>query len=76
MGVVSYYCFFLFLVSSASCHATFSTMSFSLSCPSSTLFIILLYNKEIASRTLCGLSAGASRVAAAGADTALCKFAI
>ena len=76
MDVFSYYCFFLFLVSSASCLATFSAMSFSLSCPYSTLSIILLYNKEVASRTLCGLSASASRVAAAGADTALCKFAI
>ena len=37
-------------------------------------FIILLYNKETVPRTLCSLSASASRVAVTGADTALYNF--
>ena len=51
-------------------------MSFSLSHPCSLLSIILLYNEEAVSRTLCSLSASVSRVAAIGAERALYKFAI
>ena len=45
-------------------------MSFNLSHPYLTLYIILLYSKEVVSRTLCSLSTIASRVAAT-ADNAL-----
>ena len=40
------------------------------------LFMIILYNKEAVSRTLCSLSTGPSRVAATDADTELHKFTI
>ena len=46
-------------------------MSFSLSRPYPIFSIILLYNKEVVSRTLCSFSASASPVAATGADIAL-----
>ena len=51
-------------------------MSFNLSRPYLIFYIILLYNKEAFSRTLCSLSTSASRVAATGADTALYNFEI
>ena len=51
-------------------------MPFNLSCQYPIFSIILLYNKEAVSRTLCSLSASASRVAATGADTALYNFEI
>ena len=54
--------------------ASFSTMSFSLSCPYPISSVILLYNKEVVSSTLCSPSASASHVAATGADTALYNF--
>ena len=55
---------------------SFSTMSFSLSRPYPIFFIILFYNKEAVPRTLCSLSASASRVAVTGADTTLYNFEI
>ena len=61
----------------SSSSATFSTMPFNLSCCSYLIFsIILLYNQEVVSRSLCSLSASASRVAVTGADTALYNFEI
>ena len=52
-------------------------MSFNQSCyPYHIFSIILLYNKEVVSRTLWSLSASASRVAATGADTVLYNFEI
>ena len=63
-------------VVSSSFLASFSIMSFNLSHPYSILSIILLYNKEAVSCTLCSFSASASLVAATGADTALYQFAI
>ena len=60
----------------SSSSTSFSTMSFNLLCPYPILSIILLYNEEAVSRTLCSLSAGDSRVCATGADTALCNFEI
>ena len=56
--------------------ASFSTMSFNLSSPYPILSIILLYDKEAVSCTLCNLYASASLVAATGADTALYNFEI
>ena len=56
--------------------ASFSTMFFNLSRPFHIFSIILLYNKEAVSRTLCSISASASRVAATGADTAVHNFEI
>ena len=51
--------------SSSSSSASFSTISFNVSCYPYPIFsIILLYNKEVASHTLCSHSASASRVAA------------
>ena len=56
-------------VSCSSSSASFSTMSFNLSCCPHPIFSsILLYNKEAVSRTLCSLSASASRVAVTGAE--------
>ena len=61
----------------SSSYASFSTMSFSLfCCPHPIFSIILLYNKEVVSSTLCSLSASTSRVAATGADAALYNFEI
>ena len=60
----------------ASSSASFSTMSFNLSCCPYPIFsIILLYNKEVVSRTLCSISASASCVAT-GADKTLYNFEI
>ena len=67
----------MYSLSSSCCcssYASFSTLSFNLSCPYPIFSIILLYNKEVVSPTLCSLSASASRVAATGADTALYHF--
>ena len=70
----SYCCCYLAAAGTCCC---FSTMSFNLSfCPYPIFSIILLYNKEVISRTLCSLSASASRVAVTGADTALYNFEI
>ena len=60
----------------SSCFASFSTIFFNLSCPYPIFSIILLYNKEAVSRTLCSLSASVSRVAATGADKAFHNFEI
>ena len=61
----------------SSSSASFFTMSFNRSCYPYPIFsIILLYNKKAVSRTLCSLSASASRVAATGADTVLYNFEI
>ena len=51
-------------------------MPFNLSRPYPIFSIILLYNKEAVSRTLCSLSASVFRVAATGADTGLYNFEI
>ena len=64
-----------FVAAGSSLSASFST-SFSLSYPYSMFSIVLLYNKEAVSRTLCSLSASAPRVTATGADTALYNFEI
>ena len=56
--------------------ASLSTMSFNVSCPYPIFSIILLYNKEVISRTPCSLFASASCVAATGAHTALYNFEI
>ena len=54
--------------------ASFYTKSFNLFRPYPTFSIILLYNKEVASRILCSLFANASHIAATGADTTLYNF--
>ena len=57
--------------------ASFSTMSFNLSCCPYPIFsIVLLYNKEVVSSVLWSLSASASHVGATGADTPLYNFEI
>ena len=56
--------------------ASFSTMSFNLSLPYPIFSIILLYNKEAVSHTLCSLSAISCRIDATGADTTLYNFEI
>ena len=62
---------------SSSFSASFSAMPYNRSCCPYRIFsIILLYNKEAVSRTLCSLYAIASRVAPTGADTALYNFEI
>ena len=66
-----------FVAAGSCCSSTsFSTMSFYLSSPYPILPIILLYNKEAVSRTLCSLSVSASRVATTGADTPFHNFEI
>ena len=65
-----------FAAAGSSSSASFSTMSFSLSRPYPIFSIILLYNKEAVSCTLCSLSTSASRVAVTGADAALYNFEI
>ena len=51
--------------------ASFSKMSFHLSCPFLILSVIQVYDKEAVSHTFDSLSISASRVAAKGADTKL-----
>ena len=65
-----------FVAVGSSLSASFSSMSFSVSCPYTISSIILFYNKEAISRTLCSLSASASRVTSTGTDTALYNFEI
>ena len=67
---------FFFLGCCSSSFASFSTIFFNHSCPYPIFPIILLYNKEAASRPLCSFSASVSRVAATGADTAFYNFEI
>ena len=74
-GTVSYSSWSCCCSSFSSSLASFSTMSFNHCCRYPISSIILLYNKEAVSHTLCSLSASASRVAATGADTALYSFA-
>ena len=70
-GIISYCSSSSCCCSVASSSASFSAMSFNLCRPYHILPIILLYNKEAVSPTLCSLSASASRVATTGADMAL-----
>ena len=65
-----------FVAAGSSPSASFSKMSFSLSCPYLIFPIILLYSEEAVSCTLCSLSASASGVAATGTDTVLYNFEI
>ena len=78
-GTVSYCslstCWYSSSFPSLSSYASFST-PFNLSLPYSIFCILLLYNKEAVTCTLCSLSASASRVAATFEDTASHNFLI